>query len=95
MIWILFSCLSAQKNIPEPNASFVHPLQNISIPDVEMAKPYVPPEINSSKTKHGSTIWLRKNAKLPLVNLSIVLKFHFEGRSQMEENHMIDPHDFA
>ncbi len=27
--------------------------------------------------------------------VSHVILLHFEGRSQMEENHMIDPHDFA
>ena len=73
MILLLLSCLSSQQSPPVSNASFVHPLQDVSIPVVEQAKSYAPPTITTAKTTHGSTILMQENTKLPLVNLSIVL----------------------
>ena len=72
MIWIFLSCFSTQKTVPTP-PSFVDPLQNISVPVVEQADMYTPPTITQKTTKEGASVLLRKNTKLPLINLSILL----------------------
>ena len=73
MIWLLFSCLSSQKISPVSTPSFTQPLPEQPIPKVLKTKPYTPPTISKHKTIEGSTIVLRENTKLPLINLSIVL----------------------
>ena len=73
MIWILFSFCLSHKNIPKPNAPFVHPLQEVAIPSVETAKtmPHLKSLHRKPNTVQPSSA--RQNTKLPLVNLSIVL----------------------
>ena len=73
MIWLFISCMYSQKKTPVSTSSLAHPLQDLSIPVVEQSKTYTPPTISTHTTTVGSTILLRENTKLPLINLSIIL----------------------